>query len=177
MSKFSLKSSRVAFGGLAAALSVVLLLANNIFPTATLALTAAAAVVVFIISVEFNTPLAVAVYLSSAVLSAVLVTANLNVFWLYTIVFGIYSVIKKPIDMLKNNVVKHICKITFSLVAYIGYVCVLFFIMGLADVLSKWTFLIIIGSLAFVAVFLVYDRCLTRLAQAYYSSFRSKVIK
>lgn len=177
MREFSFKSSRVAFGGLATALSVIFLLANNVFPTATLALTAAAAVIVFIISVEFNTPLAIAVYVASSVLSAVLVASNLNVFWLYTVIFGIYSVIKKPIDMLRNNVLKYVLKTVFSLASYAGYVCILVFLMGLGEVFEKWSIAIIIGAFLFVAVFLVYDRCLSQMAQIYRNSFRSKFIK
>lgn len=171
------RSTRIAFGGLASALSVVLLLANNLLPTATLALTAASAVIVFLISVEFKTPLAIAVYIVSAVLSAFLVPANPNVFWLYTVIFGLFSVIKRPMDMIQNSIVKYACKVLFSAVAYAAYVCVLFFVIGLTEFITQWLWAVILGVVAFIAVFLIYDNCLTKIAVMYRNTFRNKVFK
>lgn len=170
---------RIAVGGIAAALAVVLLLANNFITTATLALTATAAAVVFFVSVEFGTPLAAAVYVVSSLLSALFVSSNPNVFWMFTLMFGLYCVLKRHFDMVHSRVVKITVKFSFAVLSLVAYGCILLFVLDSAELVQQFDGVSLLAIILLIAVciamFFLYDFCLTRLAGLYYANFRKRI--
>ncbi len=174
------KTVRVAVGGVCCALTVVLLMLNNLLPSATVALTACAAVVVFFISVEYGITLAAAVYVASSIICVFAVASNPNVFWLYTAVFGLYSVLKKAMDNIKKRVITVVLKTLYAVASASVYIGALLFIIGVEQPLefardNIWV--VPLCTVAYLALFFIYDSCLSRLAGLYFSSLRNRIFR
>ena len=175
---FSTKSGRIAVAGVASALGVVILLLNNFIPDMTLAITAISAVIVFFIAIEFGVKLAVGVYAVSAILSAIFVTAQPTVFWLYTLIFGLFSVIKVPVDKITVKPLRFTVKIAFSAITMGVYAVIAVYVLTSADMLELFAEKPYIVAAAFALyefTFILYDVCLTRLAVMYKSKWRQRI--
>ena len=177
-SPFRTKSGRIAVAGVASALSVVILMLNILVPDATLAITATSAVVAFFIAVEFGLKLAVGVYAVSAVLSAIFVSAQPTVFWLYTLIFGLYSLIKILADKIQSKPLRVAVKIAFSAVTVVVYAVIATFVLANADMLelvNSHPLIPVAGFLLYELTFILYDVCLTRLARIYLLKWRRRL--
>ena len=90
------KSSFVAFGGISAALSLLLLLVASVFPYCRLALVFAASVIVGLLIVTKGVRLAFVQYAAVSVL-ALLIVPHKPIAVLYAVVVGNYPLLKRYI--------------------------------------------------------------------------------
>jgi len=160
------------------ALSVSVLLLNLLFPTVTAALTVTAAVLLFLLSVEYGNKTAIFVFIATAALSLMLLSSRPEVFCLYTFLFGLYSLLKKPLDLILSKPLRIALKLLFSVVAESVYAAAILFVFqsqAVADFFYQSLWLNLAAALLSVAVFLLYDECLTRLAKMYYIKLRPKI--
>ena len=172
------KTMRVAVAGVMSALSIVLLLLNLIVPMGTVALTATASVILFFLVLEYGYKTALAVYASTCALCAMLLANIPDVFCLYTFIFGLYSLLKKPFDTIPSKILRYVVKILFAVVTVMLYAVLIVFVLqaeALTEFLSGKLWFDAIVFLLYLATFLLYDECLTRLARLYFRSLRQKL--
>ena len=101
--KSRMGSMRVAFGGIIAAVDLVLLFLTGLFPMGTLALPALAGVLLLAVRIEVSAPWAAITYGMVAVLSFFL-SPDKQAYALFTVFFGYYPVLKYTLERLHHNI-------------------------------------------------------------------------
>ncbi|MDO4420020.1 MAG: hypothetical protein Q4B92_06615, partial [Ruminococcus sp.] len=107
-----MKSRKVAFGGVIAALSLVLMLITGVIPVGTYALPAFAGIVLTAIVIEFGIPWAIGVYVGVSVLSFLLVSDKEAALY-YTLILGIYPVLKSIFERIKVKWLSFMLKLVY----------------------------------------------------------------
>lgn len=162
------QTGRVAFGGIVAALSLVILLLGGILPTAEIALPALAGFVLLPVVVELGKGTALTVYGAVSVLSLLLVPS-----WepkmLYVAFFGYYPVLKAVLESRLPRVAEWAVKLgLFNLAAVASYWVLLQFLGLPKDTFTvggtdwRWGFL-----LAGNVIFILFDVGLTQAISTY----------
>ena len=162
------QTGRLAFGGVMAALSLVILLLSGVLPTAEIALPALAGFVLIPVVVELGKKAALTVYAAVSLLALLLVPS-----WepklLYLAFFGYYPILKAVLEGRLPRWVEWVCKLAVFNIAAVAAYWVLLRFLGLpADSFTingtdlKWVFLLV-GN----GVFLLFDIGLTRSISAY----------
>ncbi|HIW15609.1 MAG TPA: hypothetical protein H9691_09250 [Firmicutes bacterium] len=169
------KSTKVAFGGLVAALSLVLLALTGLFPMGTLALPALSGVLLLSVMIEISPSWAGITYGVVAVLSF-FITADQQAWALFTLFFGYYPALKFTLEKKRRRAVVWGLKYLVFNAALALYIVVCLFIFQLdlssmPGILSSQNVLLWAAPLMFLlcnAVFFVYDRALSGLAFLYW---------
>ncbi len=163
------KSTKVAFGGLVAALSLVLLALTGLFPMGTLALPALSGVMFLSVMIEVNAAWAGITYGVVAVLSF-FITADQQAWALFTVFFGYYPVLKFTLEKNRRHAVVWGLKYLLFNLALALYVVACLFLFQV-DLSSMQNMLVWAAPLMFVlcnVVFFIYDRALSGLAFLYW---------
>lgn len=170
-----MKSRKIAFGGIVAALSLVLMLLTGVLPFGTYALPCFAGILLTSIVIEFGIPWAIGVYVGVSVLSFLLVSDKEAALY-YTLILGIYPILKSLFERIKLRWLSFLIKLLyFNLMAVAAFYISIFVLsipiesFSLFGVNMPFLFLLI-GN----AVFVVYDVCVTRLVSAYLNVWRSR---
>ena len=178
------QASKTAIGGMAVALSVVLLIptALEIF---VYALPALAGFLTLFCVIELGKSWAFGVWFATALLSLLLVP-NKEAAVMYTAFFGYYPIVKALLENRKlPRVVEYLFKFLIFNAAVISAYLVLIYLFGmpLGDVLGEddgvwWAkyalpVMLVMGN----AVFLVFDFALTRMAMVYLKLLQPKLRK
>lgn len=170
-----MKSRKIAFGGIVAALSLVLMLLTGVLPFGTYALPCFAGILLTSIVIEFGIPWAIGVYVGVSVLSFLLVSDKEAALY-YTLILGIYPILKSLFERIKLRWLSFLIKLLyFNLMAVAAFYISIFVLsipiesFSLFGVNMPFLFLLI-GN----AVFVVYDICVTRLISAYLNVWRSR---
>ena len=95
-----MKSKKVAFGAVVAALSLVFMLLTAVLPVGTYALPCFAGILLVIIVIEFGVPWAVGVYAGVSVLSFLLVSDKEAALY-YALILGNYPILKNFFERIK----------------------------------------------------------------------------
>lgn len=163
------RTIQVAFCGVIAALSTVIMLIAGVVPVASYALPALAGVFSMVIVMEMQIGWAFAVYGVTAALSILLVPDK-SAALLYVIFFGYYPIVKALIERIKWKPVAYLVKLAVFNVAVIGAYFIALWLLSLpADafvifgVNLPWL-LLLIGN----GVFILYDFALSGLVLTYY---------
>lgn len=162
------QTGQLAFGGVIAALSLVILLLSAIIPTAEIALPAVAGFALLPVVVELGKKVALTVYGAVSLLALVLV-ASWEPKLLYIAFFGYYPILKAVLESHLPRWAEWVCKLAVFNVAAVTVYWILLRVLGLpgdsftingAD--FRWGFLVI-GNI----VFLLFDVGLTQSVSAY----------
>lgn len=169
-----MKSKKIAFGGIAAAVSIVLMLLTGIFPFAEYSLPALAGVTLVSLVIEFDKRTALIAYVAVAILSF-FVAPNKEAAVLFALLFGYYPILKSALEKIKSRAAEWTVKILiFNLALAAGYF-VLIHLMGMTELLPKMEYavlaLLVIGNAAFV----LYDIALSRVIWFYCKNIRPKI--
>ncbi|MDD5952877.1 MAG: hypothetical protein PUC32_04410 [Oscillospiraceae bacterium] len=163
------RTVQIAFCGITAALSTVIMLIAGVVPTASYALPALAGVMAVAVVVEFNVGWAFGVFAVTAGLSLLLVPDKKAVL-LYLFFFGYYPILKALIERIKIKIVAYLVKFAIFNAAVIGAYFVALWLLALpADafvlfgVSIPWVLLIVAN-----AIFAIYDFALSGLVVLYY---------
>ncbi len=161
-------SFKVSFGGIVAALSVVMLLLTSIIPFGTFAFPAISGMILVCVVIELGYSWAFVVYTVVSVLSLLLLTDKEAAVY-YVAFLGFYPIIKGLIEKLCSKVLQYITKFAiFNLCMIIAfYVSVYLFMIPkesfeLFSVYLPWVFLLI-GNIIFV----LYDYCISKIVTIY----------
>lgn len=164
------RSVRIAFCGAAAALQIALLFLTNLFPTATLGLTALAGVLLMPVVIEIGMRWGWCVFGISSVLSWILLTDK-EAYLLFLLFFGYYPVLKACVEKYISK--KPLCwlvkLLAVNLAAVVDVLAVVFVLR--LPIESVFTFGIILPVLLWIGlnvVFVVYDMALSGLVMIYW---------
>lgn len=163
------RSIQVAFCGITAALSTVIMLIAGFVPTASYALPALAGIFAIAIVIEMNAGWAFASYVVSSIISA-LIVPDKSAALLYIIFFGFYPILKAIFERIKLKVIAYLLKFAVFNAAAIGAYFIAIWLLALKPetlvifgISIPWVLLIIAN-----AIFIVYDFALSGLVVAYY---------
>ena len=169
-----MKSKKVAFGGVVAALSLVLMLLTGVFPFGTYALPCLAGMLLTFIVIEFNHLWALGVYLCVSLLS-IFLSADKEAALYYVLLLGIYPVLKSFFERIRFRWLSFLLKfLYFNASAVCSY-----FISVYLLAIPKESFeifgvnmplvFLVLGNL----VFAVYDVAVSRIAFLYLNRLRN----
>lgn len=168
MNKIKEKSVKASFGGISAALSIIIMSVFSIFPSMTYAAPVICGIFITIAVIEFNSKFAFAVYFAVSVLS-VMVVPNKESAVFYALFFGIYPILKGIIESKTKGAVSWIIKyLFFNIAIIIGYlICAKLLNIPYDEigVFGKFTLLFLWGSGN--VSFLIYDIAFTRIVTLY----------
>lgn len=172
------QSSKIALGGIVAALSVVLMLLTAI-PSMTFVLPAIAGVLLMIMVVEVNKGWAFMVFVAVSLISVFIVPDRMASV-MYILFFGYYPILKALMESKLPRTVETILKFVVFNVSIIVAYFLLTFVMGTPMLdLEFWqekgipTGVLIAVAIIFAdVVFLVYDLALSKLVDMYLNHWR-----
>lgn len=170
------RSFKVAFGGIIAALSIVLMFSTGLIPTLTYAIPAIAGALLMTIVIEISPVFAGAIYIAVSILS-LLIVADKEAAVMYAAFFGYYPIIKSFIEKHTNKTLSWIIKYFLFNIAMISsyFVVAKIFMITFDDIDFLGKFALPILLLAGNIVFALYDIALTRLVTAYLIGWRKYV--
>lgn len=172
------KTMKIAFCGLIAALSVIILFLTGLIPIATLALPAIAGCLLIAVVAEAGVRWAFCVYAVCSVLSFI-VAPDREAALFYILFFGHYPVLFAVIGRIKNRVARYAVKLAVFNAAMIAEFFIAVRLLGIPfeemELFGQFTVLILL--LLGNVVFIIYDLALDRLISTYYMKMRPKVKK
>lgn len=170
-----MKSRKVAFGGIIAALSLVLMLLTGVLPFGTYALPAISGILLTAIVIEFGIPWAIGVYAGVSVLSFLLVSDKEAALY-YTLVLGVYPILKSFFERIRIKWLSIVLKLVyFNIIAVATFYISVYLLSVPIESFSLFgvnmpLLFLILGN----AVFIAYDICVTRLISAYLNVWRHR---
>ncbi len=170
-----MKSRKIAFGGIIAALSLVLMLMTGVLPVGTYALPCFAGILLTAIVIEFGALWAVGVYVGVSVLSFLLVSDKEAALY-YTLILGIYPILKSFFERIKIKWICFVLKLAFFNIVAVAAFYISIYVLSIP--LESFSVFGINMPLLFLAlgniVFIVYDICVTRLVAIYLHVWRQR---
>ena len=161
---------KIAFCGVIAALSVVIMFLTGVVPIATIAIPALAGCFIIPVVAECNVKWGAGVFCVVALLSFFLATDR-EAFLIYLLFFGYYPVLYAVLDKVKNKVLKYAIKLIIFNIAAVCEVLIVTFVFGIPfetiSFLGPFTavVLLIIANLTFI----LYDYALKGLIIMYFA--------
>lgn len=180
MSRSSGKSTQVALGGLAAALSLLLMFLTGMIPFGDYALPAFAGVVLLANVVENGRKTALMVYVAVSLL-ALFVVPSKEAALLFVFFFGYYPILQTLLDKISVKILRMALKLVIFNTAVIAAYWIIINLMGVADILDEFgpfgqysaLALLVFGNIFFV----VYDNMVSNLYAAYIHWFRPRFLR
>ena len=171
-------STKVAFSGVMAALSMVLLFLGGVVPVATIALPATAGCLLIPVVVEVGLSWSFGVYGVCGVLSLLLVPDR-EAALIYLLFFGYYPALYAVLGRVKNKALRYLAKLAIFNAAVMLEVLLSVYVLGVPQE-SFFTFGPITPVVLLVlanVVFLLYDFALDGLIVQYLRRFHDKLRK
>lgn len=171
------KTFNIALCGLISALGVVIMMITAIIPTTTYAMPAMASLLLTVIVIETDKKWALASYFVVSVLSLLLVPDKESVTF-YILFFGYYPIYKQIIESkIKHLWLQWLLKIlVFSISAIIIYFIAILILGVPADEFTVFGINVpLLFLIAGIAVFIIFDRAMTRVIVAYVIKLRKKL--
>lgn len=171
---------KIALCGVTGALCVTILLMGFLFPFATYACPAIAAAFLLPIVYEYKEKTAFTLYLAVSILGLMIVPDQELVF-MFIFIFGLYTVIKMPVDRLKSKPLKFLAKLAYINIMLIVVYSILLFIFPVAVLVNEFS----TYSIGFVALlfamfnltFFLYDKAVEKVLIIYVYRFRPMFIR
>lgn len=169
-------SSKVALGGVAAALSIILMAIAGVTSTLVYAIPMFVGALLMVLVIELGAGFATAIYVAVSIIS-LLILGNKEAAIMYVAFFGYYPIIKSFLEKHFKNVLCWVIKYIIFNVAMVAsyFVITKIFMISFDDIESfgKWALLLLL--LAGNVVFLMYDVLLTRLVTIYLYRWRKYI--
>lgn len=172
------QSSKIALGGIIAALSVALMFLTGLIPFLTYALPAIAGVLLTLTVIEINKKWSLFIFAAISILS-LLIVPDKEAAMMYVGFFGYYPIIKSVLECKLPKILEWVLKfVIFNAAVVISY-CIIIYVFGIPlDELreyGKYSLWILLGSAN--VVFLLYDYCLTKTIDLYLVKWQSRFRK
>ena len=169
------QSKRIALGGLLSALSLVFLFMTGLFPFATLALPALAGALFAALVIECGTVAAVCAYLSVSLLG-IMLTPDQTAAILFLAFFGYYPILKSLLEQ-KAKKAEWLLKLLTAAAAMTACYLVFRFLFPDPELIALPAWLLPIGLIGGLVIFILYDIALSRLIGWYLCVLRPKLTK
>ena len=169
-------SSIVAFGGVIAALCLVLMLISGVLQVATLAIPALSGMLLMFIVIELGAKWAVCVYAVVSVFS-ILFVADKEAALMFTLFFGYYPILKSKLDILSPKIFSWFLKfLVFNIAMILEYFVAIKILMVPSEeyVIFGVSIPLVLLFLANI-VFILYDRALVGIVIMYYQRLRNNL--
>lgn len=179
------RSTRIAYGGIISALSLVAMFFTGVFPFAEYALPAVSGVFLVVLVIEFGFKAALIAFAAVALLSIV-ITPNKEAVVLFIAFLGYYPIVKGKIETLRTKAVpwakpvQWVLKFAlFNAAAIVSYAFMIY-VLGMTEIMEDFAvfklgiwILLLLGN----AVFLIYDIAATRLVSLYIYQIKPKYLR
>ena len=174
------QTMKIAMCGMMGALSVTMLLMGFLFPFATYACPAIAACTLMIIVYEYGVKTGLTLYAAISFLGLMLVPDQELVF-MFIFVFGLYTVIKMPLDRKLGKKMRLVAKFAYINIALMISYSILLVIFPVAALVNEFRdygagFIVLLFAM-FWLVFFLYDRAVETVLMIYIRKFRKMFFK
>ena len=165
------KSKKISIGAMITIISIILLYLTSILTTTKIFLITLSSFLISVVVIEAGISTALLSYISTAILSFILIPNKLMVIP-YVILFGQYPIVKYYIEKLNNFILEWIIKLLcFNIAVYLNYIIFTMFISRDVNIpLSIW--IIILGL---QAIFILYDYMFNRFISYYRNRIRKHI--
>lgn len=168
-------SSRVALGGIVAALCIVIMFTSGVIPALYIAAPMAAGLLMVILVEEVSVGWAWLTYLAVSLL-ALIVTFDKEAALMFILFFGYYPILRLYLDKIKGKLLKTVCKFAvFNLFLVLDYLATVY-VLGLPTFEDTGPVMFVVLFVAFNLVFFFYDRVLSRMSWFYQQFFVRKIL-
>ncbi len=168
-------SSRVALGGIVAALCIVIMFLSGVFPALYIAAPMAAGMLMIILVEEVSVGWAWLTYFAASLL-ALIVTFDKEAAMMFILFFGHYPMLRLNIEKIKAKPLKTAAKYAlFNLFLLLDYLATVY-VLGLPTYEDTGPAMLVILWIAFNLVFFFYDKVLSRMCWFYHRIFVRKVL-
>lgn len=170
------KTKKIAFCGIIASLSIVLMFSTGLFPIASYAIPSIAGCMLIAVVIEAGLKWGFAVYAVTAVLSTFIVPDK-DAMLFYISFAGYYPVLYAVLSRIANKKLRVIAKLAVFNAAMIIQACISIYIFKLPieELMELGKYGIVIALVVLNAVFIIYDRSLDGLIVWYLKIIRPKV--
>lgn len=170
------QSSRIAFCGLTAALSIVLMISGGIIPIATYCVPMMAGVLLLPAMVEYGKKTAWTTYAAVALIVLILgIDKEAAVFYLF---FGCYPLLKWEIDRIRKKTLRLLCKILVFNAALAGMYLLLGLVLNMQALVQEFMvmgpWLLILFIVVFNVCLFLFDRLMAPLVIIYVHKIRPR---
>lgn len=166
------KTYYIAVGGLASALSMVILFLTGIVPASEIALPAIAGILLIPVVIEAGPRWALLIFVSVSLL-AFFFCPNKSAALFYIVFFGHYPIVKRYIEMLPTKLLRWVLKYAVFDVCVGAALAFTFWLGGLPKEFNSTAY-IVFSIVIFNITFLIYDFALTRMIVFYFYKIRKK---
>lgn len=163
-SVITIKTNKIAGGGVMSALCIVFLFCAKYVPNLTLAFLFAASITVGICILRYKTACALISYVA---VSAITIFIIPDISLLFIVLFGIYPVIKLYIEKIRNITVEYVIKFVFANI----FLTALYIVLKAVDEVHFWDFGLPLLWIAGVLALLFYDLMFTVVINAFHKSY------
>lgn len=174
------KSYKAALGGVMTAMALVFLLLGAFFPFSTYAAPAAAALCVAVFHLELGTAAALTMYAAVSLL-ALLLGADKEAAFLFTMLLGYYPVLKRSLDRLRSRAVRIALKLAVANVSVAAMYLLLLKILALPVMVADFADFNAVMAVGFAVMgnitVLLFDTILTRFAFLYWAKIRPRLCR
>ena len=174
------KSTRVALGGVASALCMLLMFMTGLIPFGTFALPAMAGIVLIVVVVEMGRSTAALVYAAVSLLS-LFMCPDKEAAMIFIGFFGFYPVVKEVLDRVKPKALQWLAKFAVFNAAILVTYWIIINLFGLDDILEEMgTFgdlTLLFTWLMGCGVFIMFDIALGRIHWAYKNVLRYRFFR
>lgn len=171
-------SVKVAFCGIIAAVSVIVMMLTGLVPIASIALPAIAGCLLIPVVAEFGAKWGFGVFAVCALVSLIMVPDR-EAMLFYILFFGYYPVLYAVLNRINSKVLRYIVKFVIFNAAFLLELWLSVKVLGIPfeeiEILGKFTLAVflILGNL----MFFIYDYAMNGLVLMYIRRFRDKIIK
>ena len=174
------RSSRVALGGMIAALCVVLMLLTGVLPFLTYTVPALAGILMIVMVVESGTKWALLVYLAVSLLSLLVAPDKVAAF-IFVFFLGYYPILKSSLERIPSRVLEWAVKLVLFNVSIVAAYLIMIYGLQMPDVMTEMgglgRYTGIVTLFAANITFFVFDIALTRIISTYVHWFRPKFLR
>ncbi len=171
------QSRTIAFCGMAAALSIVIMLLGGVIPAATYAVPMLCGMLLLPILIEFGKSAAWSTFFSVAAIALLLDFDKEAAF--YYLFMGYYPIIKWPLDRVKPKAKRLLLKTLLFAGALSIMYGILLLLFPMEAMMQEWkemgTLMIILFGFAYIGCMFLYDSLLIRLLPFYANRVRPKL--
>lgn len=168
-------SSRVALGGIVAALCIVIMFLTGVAPALYIAAPMVAGLLMIILVEEVSVGWAWLTYLAVSLL-ALIVTFDKEAALMFILFFGYYPMLRLNIGRIRAKTMQTVCKYAlFNLFLALDFVLTVY-VLGLPTFEDTGPVMFAVLLIAFNLVFYFYDRILSQMKWFYHKIFVKKVM-
>lgn len=164
-----MKAKSIAEGGIAVALTVILLYLHSIIPISRLTFLTVASCIIPICVIRLSVKNAFIIYIASALLCAFIMPLQTTIY--YALLFGPYGLIKYFIEKMSNKFLEIILKLISLNILSSAVITLLIKMTGI-NLLNQNIYYMICAA---QVVFLIYDYALTLIISIYYKKIHPKI--